>query len=284
MRIAIISDTHISPTAPAFTRNLAAVGQWIRDLSPDRVVHLGDGSANGAHDSTEYALLKSTLTGIPCPIHWVPGNHDIGENAATAPIAAQEAVTSASLSAWRHAFGPDYWSFNCDGWQIIGLNALLFGGEGPDTDAQWQWLQGELSHTRAKLGVMLHKPLFREGPADTEHHQRYLPPLARARLWPALRTRDLRFVLSGHTHQLRQSIAEGVEQIWAPSSAYRIPDTLQESIGRKVVGTMILELNPLGHSFTFVQPAGVEQHDITDHLHLYPDLRIKIAQRSGTPF
>lgn len=281
MRIAIISDTHVSLRAPAFVRNLTAVCQWIEGLRPDRVVHLGDGSADGAHDPGEYGLLRSLLAGLACPIHWVPGNHDIGENTVTAPIAGEPAVSAQALHAWRRVFGPDYWSFRTEGWQIIGLNALLFGGDDPDADAQWSWLQGELAQTSAKLGVMLHKPLFRDGPADTEHHQRYLPPRACARLWPLLRARDVQFVLSGHTHQLRQTRVEGVEQVWAPSSAYRIADALQESIGRKVVGAMILELNPAGHAFAFVEPAGVEQHDIADHLYLYPDLKLEVARATG---
>jgi len=281
MRIAVISDTHVSPEASAFVQNLAAVRHWIQKLRPDLVAHLGDGTVDGPRAPSQYQFLKDTLCGLPCPIRWLPGNHDIGEDAVAAEAAGEAVVSQQALSAWRNILGPDYWSIHTDGWQIIGLDSLLFGRADTEGSAQWTWLENELSSGSAKLGVMLHKPLFRDAPTDTEQHPRYIPAGERSRLWNALKTRDLRFILSGHTHQLRQTRVAGVEIVWAPSSAYRIPDAAQETIGRKLVGTLLLELGGADHIFAFVEPKGVTQHNIADHPDVYPDLAVKIARSRG---
>jgi hypothetical protein len=126
---------------------------------------------------------------------------------------------------------------------------------------------------------MLHKPLFRNGPADAEKHQRYLPVEARRRLTAMLDGRDLRFVIAGHTHQLRTIQVGGVEHIWAPSSAYFIPDAIQERIGKKHVGVMLLELKPDRHEWSFVMPDGVQQNDLSDYADLYPEIAEHLAHK-----
>jgi hypothetical protein len=127
---------------------------------------------------------------------------------------------------------------------------------------------------------MLHKPLFRDGPADTEAHIRYVPAAPRARLLALLASRDLRFVLSGHAHQSRRLTVDGVEHVWAPSTAFCIPDAVQEPIGVKRVGLLELELTAAGHRFTELAPPGLVAHDLIDHAEVYPQvtaLRAKLA-------
>jgi len=169
------------------------------------------------------------------------------------------------------------------GWQLVGLNAQLFGAGDAEDRGQWAWLETALAASDARLGVMLHKPIFRDAPDETTQHRRYVAASARAQLWRALRTRDLRFIASGHTHQLRQAQVDGTELVWAPSAAYRIPDDLQEPVGVKVVGAMTLELAPHGHRFAFVQPPGVVEHDLGDHLDVYPELKAMAAGRPHRP-
>src|SRR5262249_43599792 len=160
------------------------------------------------------------------------------------------AVSARALAQWRHHFGTDYWSIVMQGWQIIGLNALLFESGDSEDAAQWRWLEGELAASDAKMGVVVHKPLFREHPAEQVAHQGYLPSGARLRLWETLRARDLRFVVSGHVHQHRHAVLDGVDLVWAPSCAYLIHDKLQETVGRKVVGVLTLELAADSHCFS----------------------------------
>jgi len=77
-----ISDTHFGPTrdfeicgSPVCARNEALVAA-IRDLPfiPDLVVHTGD-VANDP-DEGAYAIAEEVLSGLPCPVYYVTGNHD----------------------------------------------------------------------------------------------------------------------------------------------------------------------------------------------------------------
>ena len=87
-----------------------------------------------------------------------------------------------------------------------------------------------------------------------------------------LDARDLRFVVCGHTHQLRRIVVDGVEHVWAPSTAFIIPNGMQETIGEKIVGVLTLTLNAEGHQFDYVEPAGMARNDISRFVELYPQL------------
>src|SRR5262249_1359700 len=120
------------------------------------------------------------------------------------------------------------------------------------------------------VGVFLHKPLFRDSVEEGIVHLRYVPLAARRRLLDLLASRDLRFVAAGHTHQVRQIVADGVEHILVPSRAYTLSDVSQERIGDKVVGIMLLELNGARCCFTHIVPAGMQGYDLKQFAHVYP--------------
>jgi 3',5'-cyclic AMP phosphodiesterase CpdA len=272
MQIALISDTHLAPNAPAFRANCDAARAWIAALAPDLTVHLGDITADAAKDPTHYAEALDAFAAWPTPLRFLPGNHDVGDNRDEARHGDDPPIDAVRLARYQAAFGPDRWSLEAEGWTIVGLNAQLFGWEGPEQEDQFSWLEEVLAHADGPLGVMLHKPLFRDGPSDTERHHRYLPGVGRARLLGLLRGHDLRFVLCGHTHQTRRCHLDGVEHVWAPSTAFLIPDRLQERIGDKIMGTMLLTLTPDAHRFTLVGPTGLTQRDLLDHADVYPQL------------
>jgi 3',5'-cyclic AMP phosphodiesterase CpdA len=277
MQIAIISDTHLAPRAEAFAANARAALTWIGVIAPDLVVHLGDVTVDGAFEPDEMDFARNIFAGRP--VRWLPGNHDIGNPPCIPQSASESALSAEALAHFRSVLGDDRWIVERDGWQILGLNAQLFGLGDDEEEAQFDWIARMLSSSRAKLGVMLHKPLFRDGPSDTQEHQRYLPVAARRRLTALMDGRDLRFVIAGHTHQLRTIRVDGVEHIWAPSSAYIIPDAVQERIGRKHVGVMLLELTAERHEWSFMMPDGVRQNDLSDFADLYPEIAERLAHR-----
>ena len=254
MRIALVSDTHLSPNDALLEQNWRAVAAWIEALRPDLLVHLGDISANGAHDPAELAHARAVIAAPACDVLFLPGNHDIGD--AGAP---DEPLESRSLAAYRRAFGPDRWSLQTAGWQLLGLNAQLLGDPGEEAQAQWAWLAESLAGSEAPLGVMSHKPLRPYGP---ESPGRYPDPAARQRLLDMLRARDLRFVVSGHTHQSLGFRAAGARHVWAPSVAFVIPDAIQAPVGAKRVGAMLLELSPARFTLRSATPAGLARRDL----------------------
>ncbi|HEV2365447.1 MAG TPA: metallophosphoesterase family protein [Caulobacteraceae bacterium] len=129
------------------------------------------------------------------------------------------------------------------------------------------------------IALFVHKPLYRDGPTDEIRHPRYLPPEPRRALMRLFEGKDLRLVASGHTHQWRRCRAEGVDHVWAPSSAFVFPAEIQEAIGEKVVGVTMLELGPDGHSLSREAPEGLEPHDLAELPGLYPELTARIERR-----
>jgi len=268
VKLLLLSDTHLTPRAPGFSGNWDAARAWIARTRPDMTIHLGDITADGAHDAGELRAARDQFNMTPGNIRFLPGNHDIGDNPIAPPN--EHSVDLKILAEYRREFGADRWSVEADGWQIVGLNAQLLATGTEEEEVQFAWLEQELSRGRGKLVLILHKPLFRDEPADSPAHKRYVPIAPRTRLLSILRRRQLCLVASGHVHQFRHLRHDGVDYLWVPSAAYTIADTAQERIGDKIVGVISLELTGDGHSFELVTPDGLAQHRITDYPHIYP--------------
>ena len=286
MKLVIVSDTHLAERAVEFCANWELVHRWIRREAPDLVVHLGDISAAGDSHPDDLKAAADLLSPLTCPLLALPGNHDVGDNPSPQSVSSglpqdEQFISERSVQVYRTLFGEDYWSINIPGWQLIGLNAQLFGSRLAAERIQRQWLLNELAHGAGRVGVMLHKPLYRNGPDDGAVHPRYLPLGERQWLLEQLGQREIGFIVSGHTHQTRRHMAREIEHVWAPSTAFYIPDHMQEPIGDKVVGAMILNLAPDHYAFRLAVPDGLRQNDIINHGHVYPsvaNLKRELAQ------
>lgn len=273
MRIVLVSDTHLAPRATAFRRNWEVIARWIEDVRPDWVVHLGDITVDGVSDADELGAARAVFDSLTVPIRFVPGNHNVGDNPLATGRSADHPLDLARLAAYRDLFGSDRWALDAGDWRIVALNAQLLGTGIAEEEAQFRWLEARLSERQGPLGLLLHKPLFRDGPDDTEVHVRYVPAEPRRRLLALLARSDLRFVATGHVHQSRRITIGGIVHAWVPSTAYCFPDAMQERIGEKTVGALMLELEGHGHRFTLVTPAGLARHDILDHPEVYPQVK-----------
>ena len=233
--------------------------------APDLTVHLGDITVDGVKDPREFEHARALSANWPTPLHFLPGNHDIGDNPPGPGIAASEPLRPARLADYRAAFGPDRWALHRDGWGLIGLDAQLLG-TGTDEEAeQWSWLAATLARTYGQPTLLfLHKPLFQDSPADETPHQRYVPVAARRRLRD-LFGGGLRAVVSGHVHQYRDRAVDGARHLWLPSTAFFLPDELQDRVGEKVTGIGMIELAPEHLRFHLVCPEGVVRHSALDH-------------------
>jgi predicted phosphodiesterase len=281
MRIALVSDTHLARRVPDFLANWQIVRNWLDAVAPDLILHLGDITVNGAEYAAELGEARALFEGLPAPIRFIPGNHDIGDNPIAPGVPNSHPLDLARLADYRRVFGPDRWSIEAEGWSLIGLNAQLFGTGTAEEAAQFAWLDSVLGEVDGPLGLFLHKPLFRTRPDDTEAHIRYVPHAPRQHLLALLARRDLRFVAAGHTHQHRQHRVDGVEHVWTPSCTVFFSDAMQERIGDKTVQTMLLEVTLDGHRFSTETPA-LRQLDLLDHPEAYPQvaaLRTKLGLR-----
>ena len=273
MKIALVSDTHLSPRDTLLAENWRALERWIGAAAADLVVHLGDITADGVNDAAELAHARSLITCAGRDVLFLPGNHDIGDGPGERGAMSHEGpVRPERLADFRRLLGPDFWSLRVEGWQLIGLNAQLFGAGGQDEARQWGWLEEVLAHGAGPLGVFCHKPLVLAGPASNDALTRYPVAAARERLLALLASRELRFVASGHVHQDLRRVQDGVEHIWVPSGAFVIPDSRQPAVGEKRVGAILLELGAEGHAVTSLAPAGLTRHDLLDLAHIYPQV------------
>lgn len=272
MKIAFLSDTHLAPAAHAFNANCEIAAAWIDKQKADLTIHLGDITADGVNHADHFPTARDVLQRLATPLRLVPGNHDIGDNPVPGLHSDHALMSDANLAFYRDVFGEDRWVWRGGDWTILGLNAQLFSLGGAEEEAQFAWLEQALSDVKGPFGLALHKPLFRRAPDDAEIHPRYAPHTPRRRLMRLLEGRDLRFVVNGHTHQFRRLEREGVEHVWAPSTAFKLPDDAQEWIGDKVVGVLMLDLNADRHQFQLHVPNGMVQNDLSHFMHLFRDL------------
>lgn len=284
MQIALISDTHLMPTAPAFDANLAAARTFVRESGISDTIHLGDITADGAKLPEHLAYARSALADWPGTLHVLPGNHDIGDNPGEF---GHPTVSALTLARYNAAFSTERWVLRRANWTLVGLDAQVFGRGDPLESVQDRWLDRVLTDVSGPVGLFLHKPLFRDDPADPDPHHRYVPIAPRTVLLMRFAGLDLRFVVAGHTHQTRNRHVAGIEHVWLPSTAFILPNALQETIGTKDTGMMILTLTDgarASHRFELVTPPGMERHNLADQAHVYPaaEAALRAAPRDDT--
>lgn len=282
MRIAVVTDSHLAPEAPAFNDNWCAVREFVRSERADLTIHLGDITVDGTHQPAHFQHARHMSADWPTDIRFLPGNHDIGDNPPGPNVAASDPLQLPRLHDYRAAFGRDYWSMAADGWRLIGLDAQLLGSETAEEAEQWAWLAAEVADIPPATPTLLfiHKPLFQESPGDAKPHQRYVPAGPRARLRELLAGVDVRLVVSGHTHQYRDRVVDGTRHVWLPSTAFFLPDELQERLGEKVTGLGVIDLAGDRARVHLVCPDGVTRHSALDHP-VYPK-HVEARARLGT--
>jgi 3',5'-cyclic AMP phosphodiesterase CpdA len=258
MRIALLSDTHVSARAPECVANWYAARRAIERLRPDLTVHLGDITLDGQSDPDEVPFAAALATKWPTRVRFIPGNHDVGDGSGEAP------VDEELLDRYQRYFGPDRWSVVADDWLLLGINAQLLGSGSREEEAQWRWLESPaVASAGARASVLfLHRPLVR-AVGDAKREGRYVPHAAARRLLDGPLRATLRLVVSGHTHQYLDRVDAGVRHLWMPSSAFVLPDRLQSRVGAKVVGIGVLAVNAEGVRFDLFCPDGMVRHDIS---------------------
>ncbi|MES1190619.1 MAG: metallophosphoesterase [Steroidobacter sp.] len=280
MKIALVTDTHLSPNDTLLTDNWLAIHSWLDTQRVNRLVHLGDITADGVHDRAALAHAHDILSRGHGSVLFLPGNHDIGDNPPQAGAVAEEPLNPQRLDEYRQIFGADHWSFNENAWLIVGLNAMLFGTCSNAEQNQFSWLEAVLADHAGPVGMMLHKPILPIAGGPDVKGTRYIPDDNREQLFALLKKHDLRFVASGHTHQSLQFERDGVEHVWVPSTSFCIPDVMQPRIGKKCVGLMMLELNETTHRFSLCIPTGLKRHNLLDLGHIYTEA-LELRARFG---
>ncbi len=260
MRIALIADTHLSVRSPECVANWHAARRAIARIDATFSIHLGDITLDGQSDEEELAFASRLMRHWPTPLRCVPGNHDLGDGSGETPLSAER------MKGYGEMFGPGRWAVQAGSWLLLGIDAQLLGSGTTEEATQWAWIEQQVlpagAHTHTAL--FLHRPLLCRSAGDAVRRGRHVNADATRRLLAGPLHSTLRLVVSGHMHQFRDRVIEGVRHIWMPSTGFVLPDEHQARQGEKVVGMGLLELKGSQACFDFWCPDGMVRYEIDD--------------------
>lgn len=257
-RIVLISDIHLSPTHGFFWKNWCIARDFANATASDAVIVNGDLAINGPDSDAEIEFGAKVLEGLRGQVLALPGNHDVGDEPPGQDP--DQIIDEARLRRWDRSLGGDRWVLDLDGWRLIGVNAQLFGSRLPREAEQNDWLDVELSSAaERRLALVLHKPLFVEDAGEDVASVASIVPAVRAALLDRLKRAGVRLVVSGHLHQHRDRVVDGIRHLWLPSTAFMASENRG---GDPACGLAILDLAADQVTVSVERPAGLVSHDL----------------------
>jgi 3',5'-cyclic AMP phosphodiesterase CpdA len=258
-RIAQISDAHLSPRFPRFEGNFDRVAEAVRAAKPDLVIATGDLSTDGADDEADLRHAQARHAALGAELLAIPGNHDVGDDPV---LGGRQPVNAERVARWMRVFGGLGFVRDVPGWRLIGLDTQSLAM--PEAAPQWAMLEAALAgRASRRVALFLHKPLTEERLDDTAVNYWPVLPAARTRLLALFGAALPAFVASGHIHQQRDHVNDGLRQLWAPAIGFIVGDAWQRPIGAKTLGWVEHVLHEDGAVEHRVhQPQGMEPHDI----------------------
>ncbi|WP_084302105.1 metallophosphoesterase [Bradyrhizobium sp. WSM2254] len=267
-----ISDLHLSESRAYNQVGWEACLRYIANDEPELVICTGDHVLDDPDVEDDHEFAFRQLSRLRTPFVALPGNHDIGD-CNPAPYLGQH-VNRIRLARYRRIFGPDWWSREVGDWRLLGLNSMLLGSGLAEEQAQRSWMLETIQTENSRpTAVFLHKPLFVEQRAEPDVPDICVTAYGRDRLLKDLDGVNLRLVASGHNHHYRTLMVDGVQFVWAPSTAQilRIPRAFRALM---IPGLVRYWLDDNGSiEFGLEQPPGMEASDITDMLDRYHAMR-----------
>ena len=131
-RVVQFSDTHLSHRQGAPDSVLSLL-DYVEADPPDLLVVSGDIVYEDPDDGADRAFAHAVLTGVPCPVLAIPGNHDIG-------FYGENDDRERRVRAFADTWGSDRFAVDIAGWRLVGANAYLLGD--PEHDA---WLHAAVT-------------------------------------------------------------------------------------------------------------------------------------------
>ena len=178
---AVVADTHVNESdhissSPFETNHLANerarfVFEDIAKMDPPPkfVIHLGDiVHPMPALPTFMQAVeqFKEISSQLRCPLHVLPGNHDVGDKRIDWMPADQ--ICDPHLQAYRQAFGKDYYSIDVDDIRCVLINSLLINSGLSAEQEQKAWLEDQILTAKNKrVFLFMHYPPFVF--SETEH-------------------------------------------------------------------------------------------------------------------
>ena len=116
VRIAQVSDAHLSASRPFFAGNFERIAQDIRPRGFDFVLATGDLNLVGELSEAELMHGLAQHAAIGPELICVPGNHDVGND----PVRGGSGIaTPERVARWNELAGPSAWVRDLPGWRLI---------------------------------------------------------------------------------------------------------------------------------------------------------------------
>jgi len=208
---AVIADTHMLPEqgddSSPWQVNKNANGRarhvvsLLNDLAPEFIIHLGDivhpvpvlPTYGDACDAA-----KEAFAALNCPIHTIPGNHDVGDK--PNPQMPAGGVSDPNIDAYESYFGSPHSSFDHGDCHFTLINAQVINSGLDRESAQARWLEQDLADNQGKrLFLFTHYPPFVMDADEASHYDNLDEP-GRAWLLGLIAKHSVEAVFCGHVH------------------------------------------------------------------------------------
>ena len=269
---AVISDTHIralsGDQSSPYAVNEKANGraryavQLIAVQEPDLVIHLGDMVHPLPHMAAYLPAseeAKKIFHPIASGLHFVPGNHDIGDKPSL--VSPAGAPDETSLGRYGEAFGDSYYAFRHQDVNFVVMNSSLVNTGSEAERAQRQWLETTLRAAKGeKIYLFSHYPPFICSADEEDHYDNYAEP-GRSWLLELVAETGVEAVFSGHVHHFFANTYKGVTFYCYPATSFTRQDyaalfdgPVAPEFGRDdngKFGVTMVDVTAEGHNFRF---------------------------------
>lgn len=235
-RFIVIADSHIRPPdqeVDAYPSNawLVKRNEFIVDLcntiEASFVVHLGDIvhplPVEPSHEEA-IALASDVYKKLRHPIHFVAGNHDVGDKPAA--LVGVPAVAEENYAVFERAWGPSFRSFDADGFHFVIIDAQVLNSGLDRESEQRLWLERDLaaaSQAGQRTFLFTHYPPFVRDRHENEHYDNIGEP-ARSWLLDLCDRHSVEAMFSGHVHTFLFNRHGSTDLYVAPSTGFVRPD------------------------------------------------------------
>jgi Icc protein len=221
-RVALLGDSHLNLATTGDQANYAAhfekAIEQVNAAGVNFVLIAGDLTQSGKPD--EFAEFKTEISKFHVPVWVVPGNHDVGDKFNSGKSGH---VTLARIETYEKYIGPTWFSANCAGVHIIGINSSILGSGFEQEKQMWQFLENELSKPIGVPTILfMHYPLFLKDMNEPGDYWN-VDTVQRARLYGLLKQGDVKIVLTGHLHRPLVNNHDGILFVTTPPTSFGLP-------------------------------------------------------------
>jgi predicted phosphodiesterase len=280
---AVVGDTHLNPddaqnTSPWRTNRLANgrtafVVSELNRAKPSFAVHLGDivhPLPADPRQKTAAMSAKRLFAGLNCSLHFVPGNHDVGDK----PLEWMPAdcVSERSILAYRRIFGPDWYAFDYGGSRFLAINSSLLNSGLSLEAEQKTWIETELAENEGqRIFVFTHYPPYVSRPDESSHYDNLDEP-GRSWLLDLIARFRVEALFAGHVHNFFYNLHAGITHCYVLPSVTSLRQDYAEffrvgpadEYGRNdaaKLGFFIVDVYPDSHVAHFVRTQGATRED-----------------------